>query len=518
MNRIEDDDSLATLIKKMSSLDGFVKLAFWVSLLVVIALNLMNVAQPLLEEHAFRQTQTALTSYYLAQNGFSFRYETPVVGEGWSIPFEFPIYQYLVALISSLLGVSLTITGRVVSLFFVVGCCIPVAHTLRRLGIDQRAIYFSLALFITSPIYLFWSGTFMIEGPALFFTCCFGYYALKVMQRSFFTTDLVLLGLFLTLALLQKVTTPLPLLGACILYGVLFRVRVRDLAAGSMKILGVVASFAVPLVLAYVWVKFSDVVKAQNPIGEHLTSASLSVWNYGSLSQRLSKELWLDVIFNRNVKTTTACGLGVVFIALALAFVEARRVRLVILGGVFFFVLPFMVFSNLHFVHNYYQSANAVFLSVAVGVAVVAVSNYLLPRSPVAYSFLLLVFLASNGWFFYKGYYPQKSRVFTGEERTLAVASLVQSETPKDRPVIWYGFDWSSEVAFYSERRSLTVPNWGEMDVRVVEDTKSFLSQNPSAIVLCPTRGRDEAIMEAIARKYGAIQPREVAGCRVYFI
>lgn len=358
----------------------------------------------------------------------------------------------------------------------------------------------------------------MIEGAALFFTCCFGYYALKVMQRSFSTLDLVFLCVFLMLALLQKVTTPLPLLGACILFGVLFRVRVRDLAAGPVKLIGVVASFVVPLVLAYVWVKFSDVLKAQNPIGEHLTSASLSAWNYGSLAQRLSKELWLDVVFNRNIKTTTAYGLGLVFIALAFAFVDSRRVRSVIASGVFFFVLPFVVFSNLHFVHNYYQAANAVFLSVAVGVAVVAVSNYFLSKSPVVYSLLLLLFLGSNGWFFYKDYYSQKSRVFTGEERTLALAALVKKETPKERPVIWYGFDWSSEAAFYSERRSLTVPNWGAMDVKVVEDTKSFLSQDPSAIVLCPTRGRDEAIMEAIARKYGAIQAREVAGCRIYFI
>ena len=517
MNRIKDSDSLATLLRKMSSLDGFVRLVFWVSLVAVFWVNLMNVVQPILEEHAFRQTQTALTSYYLAQNGFSFRYETPVVGEGWSIPFEFPIYQYIVAVVSSVLGVSLTVTGRLISLLFVVGCCIPVAHALRRLGIEKRAIYFSLALFVTSPVYLFWSGTFMIEGAALFFTCCFAYYALKLMQRSFSALDLVLLGFFLTLALLQKVTTPLPLLGACILYGVLFRVRVRDISVGAVKVIGVVASFILPLILAYVWVKFSDVVKAQNPIGEHLTSGSLSGWNYGSLAQRLSKELWLDVVFNRNVKTTTAYGLGLVFIVLAFAVAEARRVRLVLAGGILFFVLPFFVFSNLHFVHNYYQSANAMFLSVAVGVAVITVSNYFLSGSPVIYSLLLLVFLGSNGWFFYKDYYPQKSRVFTGEERTLALASLVKKQTPKERPVIWYGFDWSSEAAFYSERRSLTVPNWGEMDVRGIEDTKSFLSEEPSAIVLCPTRGRDEAIMAAITRKYGAIQAREVAGCRVYF-
>ena len=58
--------------------------------------------QPLLEQHGFRQTQTALTSYWMMEDGWRLAYETPVGGYPWTIPFEFPIYQAIVALLSSI--------------------------------------------------------------------------------------------------------------------------------------------------------------------------------------------------------------------------------------------------------------------------------------------------------------------------------------------------------------------------------------------------------------------------------
>ena len=44
--------------------------------------------------HNFRQTQTAITSYYMIRGGPFLKYETPVFGVPWSIPFEFPLYQW----------------------------------------------------------------------------------------------------------------------------------------------------------------------------------------------------------------------------------------------------------------------------------------------------------------------------------------------------------------------------------------------------------------------------------------
>ena len=57
------------------------------------------------------------------------------------------------------------------------------------------------------------------------------------------------------------------------------------------------------------------------------------------------------------------------------------------------------------------------------------------------------------------------------------MASYVKVYTPADRPlpvICWYGFDWSSEAAFYSERRSSPCPtDWLELDV--LENPGRFL-------------------------------------------
>src|SRR5258708_3048765 len=47
--------------------------------------------------HGFRQSQTAVTINALANGSPFLRYETPVLGYPWSIPFEFPLYQWLTA-------------------------------------------------------------------------------------------------------------------------------------------------------------------------------------------------------------------------------------------------------------------------------------------------------------------------------------------------------------------------------------------------------------------------------------
>jgi hypothetical protein len=66
---------------------------FAVSFIVSACFTFHFLSKPILEGNGFRQAQTALTSYYLIKNGFSFSYWTPVIGQGWSVPFEFPIYQ-----------------------------------------------------------------------------------------------------------------------------------------------------------------------------------------------------------------------------------------------------------------------------------------------------------------------------------------------------------------------------------------------------------------------------------------
>src|SRR5262249_25879752 len=124
--------------------------------------------QPLLDMHGFRQTQTAISAYWMVHGGPWLAYETPVMGYPWAIPFEFPVYQGLVALLA-LIGVPIDVGGRLVSFAFFAACLAPL-WTIFRAFNWPRTTYLAIAtLFIASPIYTFWARTVMIETTAVFF-------------------------------------------------------------------------------------------------------------------------------------------------------------------------------------------------------------------------------------------------------------------------------------------------------------------------------------------------------------
>ena len=81
---------------------------------------------PLIDAHAFRQTQTAISVFYLLKGSPWLAYETPVLGVPWSIPMEFPLYQGIVAILVKLLQTPIDQTGRFVSAFFFYLSLIPI--------------------------------------------------------------------------------------------------------------------------------------------------------------------------------------------------------------------------------------------------------------------------------------------------------------------------------------------------------------------------------------------------------
>jgi len=128
---------------------------------------LLGLNQPLLDRHQFRQTQNALTAYWILKGGPWFAYESPVLGAPWAIPFEFPIYQLLTAGLSSL-SVPLEISGRIIGYSSFLGSLWPLWILARELNIGRPTYLATAILFLTCPLYLYWSRTFMTETCALF--------------------------------------------------------------------------------------------------------------------------------------------------------------------------------------------------------------------------------------------------------------------------------------------------------------------------------------------------------------
>src|SRR5450759_1816213 len=114
-------------------------LSAFLSLFVLIA----GCHIPLLDQHSFRQTQTAISTYWLLHGGNWLAYETPVLGSPWAIPFEFPLYQWIVALTSSILPISLDNVGRIVSYIFQVCCLAPLYVLFRTYNLSRQAFLFT---------------------------------------------------------------------------------------------------------------------------------------------------------------------------------------------------------------------------------------------------------------------------------------------------------------------------------------------------------------------------------------
>jgi len=479
---------------------------------------LQALQQPILEAHGFRQTQTALTVYYYIKEGIKLDYLTPVIGQNWAIPFEFPIYQILVAAVVNVTHAPLDSAGRIVSWVFMCLCCGPLYLSLRRLGAPAATCLLCVALVMGAPEYVFWSGTFMIETTALFFTLCFVFYALRILQKRAKTLDYLLGALFLTLGLLQKVTTILPVammfsLLVAVTYlrpATIFREWRPIAASAAMVLLGVA--------LMYVWTVHSDLVKTHNPIGATMMSSKLLQWNFGTLSQRLSSQLWSQVLYERVFRGSVFGATGAVAILCGIVLAPQVRMRWTIAIATLAGLSQFLIFTNLHIIHDYYQVSATLYFLIAVGLSVGALAEKFAPGRPLLFALAAIALVGANFFGFGNTYASvRRIQMTTSNTTTLNISEFIKSATAQDDVVVWYGFDWSSEVAYYSQRKSLTVPDWGNTNTDWLDHRETYLDKEPAAVVVRKT-AQTERFLPLIRAKYPDAQVQDVGTCEVFLI
>ena len=449
-----------------------------------IALKYAN--QVPLDHHSFRQTHTALTSFWLVKNGFSFAYETPVAGPPWSIPFEFPIYQYIVALVSERTNYSLDATGRAVSFLFLALCLIPVRVIIKNLGLSSSVFYIFTALLFSSPLYLYWGRTFMIETTAVFFSVAAIKYFIDLLKHNHSFKHALLFLILISLSILQKATTGLPVLAImCCVYGLLI---VKE--AGSLKrciynkktFLAFVY-FGVPLVIGITWTLYTDQIKALNSLGVSLTSSELTQWNWGTLNQRLSFDLYREVILKRIFMQNISGALGIAILLIGL-FSNANKsiIAVSILMG----LVPLFLFTNLHIVHTYYQTANVIFLIFAIAVSLGNLLNYNVEKKIIVLA-ITLVMVVSNYFWFSVAYLAVTKTEYTRENsRDFGISEILKREIPVGKYFVAFGNNWSSTFSYLSERKSFTVPGFFKEYEKIVSNPERFIDINHlGGIVIC---------------------------------
>src|SRR5262249_40869231 len=142
--------------------------------------------------------------------------------------------------------------------------------TLRLLIPDDRrlTLIFSLLL-LTSPQYLFWGRTFLIETCAVFYCLAFLYAAMRFYRRPGPVSFILMLSASLAGILAKSTTWPVYVV-AFALFWATEAIKARRVNFGASG--GVVMACVASLIAALLWIAFSDDLKMQSLLGGHLTS------------------------------------------------------------------------------------------------------------------------------------------------------------------------------------------------------------------------------------------------------
>lgn len=140
------------------------------------------------------------------------------------------------------------------------------------------------------------------------------------------------------------------------------------------------------------------------------------------------------------------------------------------------------VFTNLHFVHDYYANANGVFLIGAIAFAIVG----LLEVAETQWVGLILGSIAVGSAICgHSVFYLPKQ--LNDNKEILEAAERIRSSTPEDSVIVCIGNDWSPLVSYYARRRALNFPmeNDGKIPPGLVASALAALkNEKIGAIVL----------------------------------
>lgn len=456
----------------------------------------------LLDRYEFRQLQTALTAYWIAEDGWQLAYPTPLFGPPWSIPMEFPTYQVITGAWHHLSGMPLEQSGRLVSVLMLFAC-LPALHDLlglARLPHSRRLIIHALVL--TAPIYLFYGRTFMIETTAL----CLGVWFLALLRRSLgypSTSWIISTTAIATLAALTKVTTFVVFgLPAAVMCLAAWRQPVAEYSRARIGFAAIVPAL-ISLGTAWRWVRFSDGVKDSNPFSGFLTARELQGWNFGSWSLRGDWSFWLhlqETVASHNLAEGT---FAVALLCLPFASSRARWIAGVAAAG---FLAGPLVFANLYHLHDYYYAANALLLLSAAGLLLGSAWDN--PRLPRGFSWLALgLMLSCQSYAYYRGYASHHRHPAPSPP---ALVNIIKERVPKDGVVLIYGADWNPLLPYYAERRAVMVPGERQNETTVLEDIIAKMEpDNPavpfSAMIVHGAKLRtDQTFIHERATRFGS--------------
>ena len=144
----------------------------WTILLLGLGLRLVRLWEPLIDEQAWRQTDTAAIARNFYEETYNILYprvDWRGTTEGY-VETNFPLFPFLVACIYGLIGSAQEWVGRLLAALFCTGAGGLLYLLARRLYCNLWVARFSTLLFFIFPVNIFFGRAFMPEAAMLFFT------------------------------------------------------------------------------------------------------------------------------------------------------------------------------------------------------------------------------------------------------------------------------------------------------------------------------------------------------------
>lgn len=443
----------------------------WRPVAAIIAAYVVGVApslgQPLLETHAYRQTQTAYTAVLFHDRGIDLlRPPLPIFGPPGVAPLEFPLFQAAGSIVMGL-GLPADTAMRLVGLASFVAAAVLVALLAGRLmGPTGRVV--AVAAFCLNPHAWLYGRTSLIEYLAVAGGLAFLLFGTRWLDRGG-TGSFALALLGGIIGTLVKITTG----GFYLLPLLLWRSQGRwGFQRASTWVL-----VAVPVTAGLAWSRWADAVREATPAAEFLATENQVGWLFGDLAQRLAPEFWRVPV----VALLMLTGFGLV----AWAPLAVRRLRgaeqrpfaMALLSLTV--VMPLLLF-NLYAVHDYYWAAVAPPIAIGIGLGAERLASTWRSR----WSRRLAVALAGAWVATIIGTFGSWSLIYRTppeQEPALRIANFVRDRSEPDDWVLLEGWGWNSTFLYYARRQGLALP-----DEDTVQDTSEM---DLGAIVADPTYG-----------------------------
>ena len=299
---------------------------------------------PLLDQHAFRQTQTASEVWLWHRFGFSpFEYHVPMYGGGFWV-LEFPWYQWIVYGLGLVFGLHEQL-GRVVSIMAFVACAYLLFEIGKRLLGSRAAAVAAVVFLAFMPATVFFYRAFLIDPTLIAVALLMFLAAIRLWERFSWTWTAVFVGAFFVTALGKAnliVVFSLPIIVLIVRALIARRLPWKGLAV-------LTGGVVLTIVTLWLWTRHAD---SLNLPSNGMTFANMQGWYFGSTL--LDANLW-HTVFQRFLDNTGVIGMLFVGLgAVAIATVKTGH-RLVLVALIASGFISVAIFANLNRVHDYYQ-------------------------------------------------------------------------------------------------------------------------------------------------------------------